>query len=71
MVKSVSSEVRIMASITAQDVRSNTGRNCKNLEEEFSQEPWSWSLSSFNRVYKQYELAEQGLAVPERGHESL
>ena len=59
LARSVSIEVRIMASITAQDVRSNTGRNCRNLELEFSQEPWSWSPSSFNEVYKQYELAEQ------------
>ena len=59
LARSVSIEVRFMASITAQDIKSNTGRNCRNLEMEFSQEPWSWSPSSFNEVYKQYELAEQ------------
>ena len=37
--KSVSSEVRIMKNIAAQDIRSVTGRNCLNLREEFSVDP--------------------------------
>ena len=57
--KSVSSEVRIMRSIAAQDIRSVTGRNCSNLCQEFSVDPWQVSASSFSRGYKQYELPDQ------------
>ena len=57
--KSVSSEVRIMKLIAAQDIRSVTGRNFYNLREEFSVHPWQISASSFNKVYKQYELPVQ------------
>ena len=61
LVKSVSSEVRIMASIAAQDIRSNTGRNIRNLGEEFSQDPWRLIPSSIYKHYKQYELPEQDM----------
>ena len=57
--KSVSSEVRIMKHIAAQDIRSVTGRNCLKMREEFSVDPWSVSACTFNKVYKQYELPEQ------------
>ena len=57
--KSVSSEVRIMKNIAAQDIRSVTGRNCLNLREEFSVDPWEVSASRFNMDYKQYELPGQ------------
>ena len=57
--KSVSSEVRIMKRIVAQDIRSVTGRNCFKLREEFSVDPWIVSFCSFKQAYKQYELPEQ------------
>ena len=57
--KSVSSEVRIMKHIVAQDIRSVTGRNCFKLREEFAVDPWSVSVCSFKQAYKQYELPEQ------------
>ena len=59
LIKSVSSEVRIMAMISAQDIRTTTGRNTRNLEEEFVQNPWTLSPSSINSMYQQYGLPQQ------------
>ena len=59
LIKSVSSEVRIMAMISAQDIRTTTGRNIRNLEEEFAQNPWTLLPSSINSMYQQYGLPQQ------------
>ena len=57
--KSVSCEVRVMSRIAACDVRSVTGKNCLNMKNEFSLDPWKEPASSFGMKYKMYEVPEQ------------
>ena len=57
--KSVSDEVRILSSIAASDVRSVTGKNCLNLENEFSLNPWKETPGSFRKKYKVYDVPNQ------------
>ena len=54
--KSVSSEVRLMSRIAGSDIRSMTGRNCHNLEEEFGLDPWSAPPGAFKQKYKYYKV---------------
>ena len=55
----VSDEVKIMCSIAAQDIRSVTAKNCYNLTEEFSLDPWTVPICRFNEEYKYYVLPDQ------------
>ena len=56
--KSVSAEVRLMSRIAGEDIRSNTGKNCHKLKEEFKLDPCTASPAAFKKVYKFYELAD-------------
>ena len=56
---SVSTEVRIMRNIVAMDIGSVTGRNCMNLRNEFSLDPWKESSSSFSRKHQDCQLPDQ------------
>ena len=53
---SASWEVRILAGIVGSDVGSTTGKNLKNIEEEFQVCPWSNSTGTFKSVYKGYQV---------------
>ena len=57
--RSVSSEVRILSNIVAKDIRTVTGKNCFNLCQEFSLDPWEVSASSFSSSYKYYPMPDQ------------
>ena len=55
---SVSSEARLMSRIAGSDIRSMTGTNCHNLEEEFGLDPWSAPAVAFKQKYKYYEVSD-------------
>ena len=50
-----------MCQVAAQDIRSVTGRNCANLEEDFFLNPWLVSASIFSREFSEYDLSEQDM----------
>ena len=56
--KSVSREVRMMSHIVADDVRSNTGKNCLNLLQEFNLDPWTASPAALRDKHSQYEVPD-------------
>jgi hypothetical protein len=53
---SVSSEARLMSRIAGSDIRSMTGKNCHNLEQEFGLDPWVAPSGAFKQKYKYYEV---------------
>ena len=56
--RSVNSEVRILSRIVAYDVRSQTAKNCLNMEREFNLDPWMVPAFKFKNEYKMYEVPE-------------
>ena len=60
LVRSVSSEVRIMFITAVQDIRSVTGRNCFRMEQEFGFNPSQVTAKNFNSQYSYYPLPDQG-----------
>ena len=53
---SASWEVRIMARVAGSDGGSVTGKNLRNIQEEFNLCPWTSSVESFKRCYKGYKV---------------
>ena len=47
-----------MSRIAEEDIRTNTGKNCHKLKEEFKLDPLTASSAAFQKVYKFYELAD-------------
>ena len=56
--RSVSTEVRILSYIAANDVRSTTGKNCYNMTQEFNLDPWTASTSLLRSRYNQHEVPD-------------
>ena len=45
-----------MARVAGSDGGSVTGKNLRNIQEEFNLCPWTSSVESFNRCYKGYKV---------------
>ena len=56
--KSVSPEIRMLSYVSAADIRSTTGRNCYNLRQEFSLDPWKSSPNCLKSRYSYYVVPE-------------
>ena len=57
--RSVSAEVRMMRCVAASNVQSVTGKNCLNIVNEFSLDPWTTPVNTFAKKYIMYEIPEQ------------
>ena len=44
--------------IVADDVRSNTGKNCHNMLQEFNLDPWTASPAALRAKHCQYEVPD-------------
>ena len=59
MFSGLSSEVKIMYSTVVQDIRSVTGSNCYNMEQEFGLNPCQVSAKILSSQYKYHALPDQ------------
>ena len=56
---STSKEVRILSCVAASDIRSITGKNCKNIKLEFTDRILDFSLRKMRSLYTVYTVPER------------
>ena len=66
LLSSASTEVQLVANIVARNVRTNTGRNLRFIQEEFSVSPWLAAASMIREKYPACEVPpDQEWVLPE------